>query len=287
MSSKNITGTFPADSFQLRYNIEGSGSNAIVIGSSIYYARTFSQNLRKHLRLIFMDHRGFASVSTQSPLDPKTFELNVLLDDIEHLRQHLNLGRITIIGHSGHGFMALEYAKKYPAHVAKVVLIAMGPDCSMASQAAADQYFADSVCPERKTILEKNLQRLPNELATQPEKSFITFCLRLGARSWYNFEFDASFLWENVEVNMQIIDYLWGTVFRDIDITKGLDNFNIPVFLALGQYDFLVAPFFTWNIIRSKFKDLTIRIFERSSHTPQYEEPDLFDTELLHSLSIS
>lgn len=80
---------------------------------------------------------------------------------------------------------------------------------------------------------------------------------------------------------MMGIDYVWGTIFKNLDITKGLSTFNKPVFLGLGKYDFLVAPFYSWNALGSQFSNLTIRLFERSSHTPQLEEPVLFDQELL------
>lgn len=282
---ESIIDCIECDNFKLQYRVEGTGIPAIVIGSAIYYPRTFSQNLRNHLRLIFMDHRGFTP--PQAPLDTSAFELDVILNDIDCLRKKLGLEHIVIIGHSGHGFMALEYAKKYSEHVSHVVLIGMGPDNSDKSQAAADQYFQDSVCSKRKAVLEENLRLLTQEIQAAPESRFITFCLRLGARSWYDYQFDASFLWENVKVNMQIIDYLWGNVFRDIDITKGLESFNKPVFLGLGQFDFLVAPFFSWNSIRPKFKNLTMRVFEKSSHTPQYEEPQAFDQELLKWLPLN
>lgn len=68
------------------------------------------------------------------------------------------------------------------------------------------------------------------------------------------------------------------------DITQGLDKFDKPIFLGLGRYDFL-APYCLWNSIRSKFKNLTVRVFEKSGHTPQYEESTLFDEELLRWLS--
>lgn len=280
--NKNI-GTIECDNFQLHYQIEGSGKPVMVIGSAIYYPRTFSENLRDHLQLIFMDHRGFTPPGPI--LDKSLFSLDVILDDINRLRQKLGLEKIIIMGHSGHGFMALEYAKKYPNYVSHVVLIGMGPSNSTKNQEISDQYFQDSVCPKRKAILEENLKQLPQEIQADPYNRFITFCLRFGARSWYDYEFDASNLWKDVKVNMQIIDYLWGEVFRDIDITKELEEFNKPVFLGLGQFDFLVAPFFTWYPITKKFKNMTIRLFEKSSHTPQFEEPELFDRELLTWLS--
>ncbi len=41
------------------------------------------------------------------------------------------------------------------------------------------------------------------------------------------------------------------------------------------------GPGIPWDPIRPKFRDLTVRVFEESGHTPQYEVPALFDAELL------
>ena len=114
-------GTVPAGEFQLRYQIEGTGTAAIVIGSSVYLPRAFSQNLRKHLRLVFLDHRGYAP--SPGPMDAGEFTVDKMLDDVERARQQLGLGRIAIIGHSIHSVMALEYAKKYPDNVSHVIMI--------------------------------------------------------------------------------------------------------------------------------------------------------------------
>lgn len=80
--------------FNLRYCVEGEGIPTIVIGTAVYYPRVFSTNLRKHLRLVFMDHRGCAPMPA-SP-DPSSFELDTIIDDIEHARQELGLGKIAI-----------------------------------------------------------------------------------------------------------------------------------------------------------------------------------------------
>ena len=60
--------------------------------------------------------------------------------------------------------------------------------------------------------------------------------------------------------------------------------FNVPVFLGLGRYDYLVAPPRSWNS-RQNFRNLTISVFEKSGHTPQFEEAKLFDQELLQWLA--
>jgi proline iminopeptidase len=278
--SQNITQQhfIQTDGFKLNYTVEGSGLPTIVVGSSIYYPRTFSQNLRNHLQMIFMDHRGFGEAT--APYDQSSLQLDLLISDIEKLRESLSLDKVVIMGHSGHAYMALEYAKKYPDVVTHVVLIGVGPDQSLASNQAAQQYFDDSVCDERKALLQASLKDLPAELAKAPDQAMVTLCKRLGAASWYDYRYDAASLWEGVRVNQPVFDYVWGKLFAEIDITQGLDNFNQPVFLALGKFDFLVAPFYTWNALRPKFKNLTVRLFEKSSHSPQFEEPEAFDKEL-------
>ena len=273
------TGTINRDGYALCFQIEGEGIPALVIGSSYFYPKTFSENLRKTFQFTFLDHRGFAKTDSET-----ICELKDIVDDIEYCRKKLQLGQITIIGHSGHGYMALEYAKSYPDSVNRVILIGMGTNHSAEGHQAAEQAFADSVCPNRKKHLQKKLEKLPQELSEHPEKKFITFCLSNGARSWYDYTYDATFLWENVHTNNAVMDHLWGEVFRDIDVTKDLEKLDKPVFLALGRYDYLVSPPHMWNSIRHKFQDITLRIFERSGHTPQLEEPELFDQELIHWL---
>ncbi len=280
------SGTIQADQFNLSYVIEGEGEPAIVIGSSIYYPRTFSKNLRKHLKLIFLDHRGYAPSTANA--DSTDFSLDKIIMDIERTRQKLKLGKIIIIGHSGHSYMALEYAKKFPENVTSVVMIAIAPDLGGSNESLIERTWQESVDPERKKTMEENSLRLPDEKLFQlsPREAFIQSYVRLGPKAWYDPQFDSSPLWEGVEINVDMFTYMWGRVFRDIDITKGLDNFHKPVFLALGRYDYLVAPASTWDPIRSKFHDLTIRVFEKSGHTPQYEQAVLFDKELLEWLEL-
>jgi proline iminopeptidase len=85
--------------------IEGEGETVLVIGSSLYYPKTFSKELKKSVRLIHFDHRGFSFGSMQNA---NHLKLETILDDIECLRKHLGLDQFFILGHSGRGYMALE-----------------------------------------------------------------------------------------------------------------------------------------------------------------------------------
>jgi proline iminopeptidase len=274
------SGTLHRDGFELGYRVEGRGPNALVIGSSIYYPRAFSRNLRESLRLAFVDHRGFAALPPD--VAPDSFELDTILNDCEQLRLSLGLGSVVVIGHSGHAFMALEYAKRFPEHVSHVVMIGCSPKLGPEAFAAADRYWEESVDPVRKAVMAENLARLPDTaFEGRPfSEFFVPFYLRNAPRFWFDPRFDASELWAGVAPN-GIMGKIWGEDFARIDVSSGLAGLARPVFLALGRYDFSVAPPSSWDPLRDQFQDLTVRVFERSAHTPPYEEAELFDAELL------
>src|SRR5919202_757759 len=195
------SGVIDIQGFNLGYTIEGKGIPALVVGSSIYYPRTFLGCIREHLQLIFVDHRGF--VQPPSPqLTTDDFEIDILLSDIEAVRKALNLERFIGIGHSGHAYLALEYAKTYPKHVSHVVLIGSSPDYSRATSEARRAFFDQDALPERKAAFEKNMALLPTRIAAQPDRRFVHMCVCAGPVSWYDYSFDATSLWEGVYTNM-------------------------------------------------------------------------------------
>lgn len=279
------TGSVAAGRFRLRYQIEGAGTPTIVIGIAAYYPRVFSQNLREHLRMVFLDHRGFAP--SPGPVDTSAFALDSILDDVERARQELLLGRIAVVGHSGHAFMALEYAKRYPENVSHVIMIGIAPDFGAENAERIEQNWQETASAERKAAMEAALARIPDELLAElpPAEAWARGYIRNAPRIWFDAQFDATPLFEGVEANMDMINHVWGRTFADIDVTHGLETFDRPVFMALGRKDYIVAPPSTWDPIRSLFQDLTLRVYERSGHTPQYEESALFDQDLLDWMS--
>lgn len=271
------TGSIEIDGFKLRYRSEGAGPDALVIGSSIYYPRSFSQNLRKFLNLHFVDYRGFA----EGPKVELTFE--TLLDDLEILRTKLNLKKCIVIGHSAHGLLALEYAKKYKEHVSHIVIIGMPPHMRPDNIMMAQRNWDESVWPERKAALERNEKLMPDEKLNQLPRDqwFLQMNFRNVPKSWYNYDFDSTPLWQGVQPNTHILDQMYLRFAREIDVSLELESLDLPVLLVYGRFEFQVAPVHSWDPLRPKFKNLTVRIFEKSAHSPQYEEPNLFDAELL------
>lgn len=181
-TAPSLAGAITVGRFQLPYIIEGTGQPAIVIGSCRYYQRVFSGRLRTHLRLVFMDHRGFAP--SPGPADVSEFELERIVDDVEALRCELGLGPVVVIGHSGHAYMALEYGKKYPESTSHVVLIGVAPDLSQSSAALAERNYQALADADRLTAERENMLAVPDgELAKlPPDQAFVRGYIRNAAR---------------------------------------------------------------------------------------------------------
>jgi proline iminopeptidase len=268
-----------SDGFELKYCIKGQGKPILVVGSSVYYPRLFSENLYEKFQFIFLDHRGF--VKPTRALEPEDYTLDKVLDDIETARQTLNLENFIILGHSGHAFMALEYARRYPRHVRKVVLLNSAPTNNEERQRQSFSFFNETAGLERKSHFEKEIALLENDIKKDPARRFVHMCIRMGAQSFYDYSYDAAYMWDEVYTNMPIIDHLWGEAFGKLNLIESLSNFNKPVFIGLGRYDYLVAPVSLWDLIDNKYENVKKVIFEHSGHNPMFEEPHTFDRKLV------
>jgi proline iminopeptidase len=95
------------------------------LGLDHTYLRPYLDPLGEVAELVFYDHRGHgrsSAVDDWSGIDHATFA-----DDADALREHLGHERIVVLGHSYGGFLAQEYALRYPERLAGLVLCATAP----------------------------------------------------------------------------------------------------------------------------------------------------------------
>ncbi|WP_413359819.1 alpha/beta fold hydrolase [Bacillus subtilis] len=264
-----------SDGFDLAYRIEGEGAPILVIGSAVYYPRLFSSDIKQKYQWVFVDHRGFAKL--KRGLRAEDSRLDAVLADIERMRTFLQFEDIIILGHSGHAFMALEYARTYPEHVRKVALFNTAPDNSEERQRKSESFFMETASLERKKRFEKDIENLPQDIDKDPKRRFVHMCIRAEAKSFYQERPHAAALWDGVFTNMPIIDELWGNTFAQIDLIQRLADVRMPVYIGLGRYDYLVAPVSLWDAVDDLYPHVDKVIFEKSGHQPMLEEPEAFD----------
>ncbi|WP_124727906.1 alpha/beta fold hydrolase [Staphylospora marina] len=267
------------DGYELVYRMEGEGLPVMLIGSSLYFPRLFSPELRKACKWVFIDHRGFVPPPREG--EPLDGVLDRILEDTEIIRKELGLEDVVIAGHSGNAFLALEYAIRHPGSVRKVALMNTAPTNSAERQEQSMAHFQEVAEPDRKKKLEQDLALLPGDLEREPERRFAHMCIRMGALGFYDWTFDAAPLWDGVVTHMPVIDHLWGDVFGRMNLIESLTRCDKPVWLALGRHDHLVGPCSLWDSVEEKHRHVTKVIFEQSGHNPMLEEPGLFDERFL------
>lgn len=276
----SIDGSVRVDGGVLRYVCEGAGVPALVIGSAVYYPRVFSPRLREYLRLIFADTRHFATGGWAS--GSGELSLRTYLDDVERIRASLELDRVVLIGHSHHGSLAVEYAKRHPERVSHIVLIGSPPVDVPSTMTAAEMYWQQHASRQRKAALQDNLAavRAEEEKGLTPEQAYVRRYVAEGPRYWYDLNYNASKLWDGVPLNMDVINVFRTFFAEGYEMRCNPDQLTAPVLVAVGRYDYAVPPTL-WTARQTALPNLSLRLFEYSGHTPQLEEPHAFDEVLL------
>lgn len=109
---------------QVYYKTMGEGEPLIIIhGGPVLdhsYLLPHLEPLAEDFQLIFYDQRAAGQSSIE--VDPKTMTLDGFIEDIEQVRQQLNLGRTNLLGHSWGGMLAMNYAIKYDQNLNHLIL---------------------------------------------------------------------------------------------------------------------------------------------------------------------
>jgi proline iminopeptidase len=88
---------------------------------SVHFAQLAGPAMERRLRMVYLDQRG--SGLSERPAN-RAYSMDLLVADIEGVRERLGAPRIVVVGHSFGAALALEYAAHYPQRTAGVVVAA-------------------------------------------------------------------------------------------------------------------------------------------------------------------
>jgi proline iminopeptidase len=283
--TKDSAGIVEVEGAQLRYRIEGHGPPCLVVGSSVCYPRVFSRELRERMQLVFADLRHFTDprhfVSADPSFRADRISIDTCADDVDQVRQALGLGDVVVMGHSMHGRLALEYARRYPEHVRGVVVIGDSPCGSHELLAEIGRLWEADASDERKEILARRLAELTPQVRARLSAAEVVVrdYVATGPMKCYDPTYDCSWLLEEVVPDVPVFERL-NDLLETYDLAQGPTEISVPVLIAAGRYDYS-APYALWEKHRHKLPKHTYVLFEASAHFPPLEEPQRFDQTLL------
>jgi len=256
------------------YRTEGTGPPCILANyiGGLAYQRMFSKNLRNHIQLIFTDLGGGGGESVPRKLVDISFDS--LSEEIEAIRNELDLDEFVLLGASANVKIVLEYVKRHPSRVSHLVLVGGGPTSDSSSiKKRTQEYWSKYASEERKATWKKNLEKLGNIRFYDDAP---TFYAAHTPRFWKDYSIDVMPIFEGIEANYNVLEHLFMNVFNDFDSSSYLSEIKCPVLLIMGKYDFSNPPSL-WDGYRELIPDLTYFMLDDSGHNPMMEIPEKFD----------
>jgi proline iminopeptidase len=132
-------GFVDAHGVMIYYLALGSGSPLVVVhggpGADHTYFLPYLLPLARTHRLIFIDERG--SGRSQRLQDTSLYTVENMVEDVEDVRVALNLGKISLLGHSYGGVLAEAYALKYQQNLSHLILNSTFPSTKQMNEVLA------------------------------------------------------------------------------------------------------------------------------------------------------
>ncbi len=217
------------------------------------------------LHLVYYDHRHNGR-SGRPPLETVTHAQ--LADDAEALRQHLGLKQVAVFGHSYGGFIALEYALRYPQSVSHLILADTAPAWNYVEEIGQNAVSMGAT-PE-----------MMEALAATPEndEEFKNMMKVLAPLYFYRI---------TPEIQVELDGLADNTIFcatvgqhqesllETYNVTSRLSQITCPTLILVGRHDFICPPSQA-QIMHKGIPNSRLVEFENSGHFPWVEEREKF-----------
>lgn len=267
----------PAQEANLFCRIVGKGKPLIVIhggpGLSQDYLLPQMYRLARHNQVVFYDQRGCGNSS--GVINDDTITLKRFLEDLETIRKDLGFEKISILGHSWGGFLAMKYAITYPEQVEKLILSNTMPASKEDFVLFAHEYV------KRTTPLREELDKIsnmpgfkegnPDLMEKFYRNIFRTYCyipekanllnLRMTSTSWVN----------SVKVYESFRKNVFETTFN---LIPSLQLLKVPTLLIHGSAD--PVPPITAEHVHEVIRHSEFVIMEKCGHFPYVEDPEIY-----------
>lgn len=254
------------DNEVIHYKIFGTGKPIIIINGGPgmncegfdFIAETLS---KMNYQTIIYDQRGTGK-STLQKIDKTTITMDLMVADLEILRNHLKLKKWILIGHSFGGILATHYVAKHPKSIEKLIFSSSG-GVNMKFLETFQQLFNANLTVEQIKQIEILDQKLENETIT-PEEIKTRSILR-GNAYVYNKTY-ANIIGERLlQVDYKINELVISDLLKiKFDYTNKFKKLETPVLVLQGEND--VISINTAKEVANSFKNSTFVPLEKCGH---------------------
>ncbi|MBC8354408.1 MAG: alpha/beta fold hydrolase [Planctomycetes bacterium] len=228
--------------------------------------KTQMADLRDAAQLVYVDHRGSGRSAAG---DPQSHTLDNNIDDLDALREHLGLERISLLGSSYGGMVAQGYAIRYPDRLANLILVATAPSFRFIEDAR--RILDERGTPDQMRVC----QRLwdGNFESLEQLREYYREMGPMYSTSFDLTKFEAS--WGCGIRNFEQLNFGFGGFLRTFDFTDQLHEITCPTLVLAGALDWICPPRHS-QIIAERIPRANLKVFANSAHSIAADEPEAF-----------
>jgi proline iminopeptidase len=217
-------------------------------------------------RVVVFDARGSGESEGSG-----TFTHEQWAADLDGLREWMGVETVIMGGGSYGGFMAMEYAIRYPDRVSAVVLRDTSPDNGNAHLARENALASDRV-----TVDMEKFDRI--DTGTVLDNADLDVCWR-EILPLYDFNYDPSSVDRKAKATpyrYEAHNFAFAHNLPSYDLKPLLPSLAVPMLITVGRHDW-ITPVACSETIAALVPGSELVVFEKSGHSPQIEEADLWE----------
>lgn len=224
-----------------------------------------SEKLREFAQLVFIDQRG-CGWSKKDKKSNYTLENNI--EDIEALRVHLGLNRISVLGVSYGGIVAQGYAIRYGKNIENLILVSTAPSHHFIE--TAKENLKEIGTKQQIAVCDKYLwngkfksNRDVNRYFKIMDPLYI-FNNKTKKRRLPSSKKIQSGNLINI-LSYDVLNAGFSTFLHEFDFIPALKKIKCPTLIMVGRNDWVCMPVHS-KIMKENISNSTLKIFNKCGH---------------------
>ncbi|MGA8868385.1 MAG: proline iminopeptidase-family hydrolase [Candidatus Sulfotelmatobacter sp.] len=282
-------GFVDAHGVMIYYVSLGRGTPLVIVhggpGASHDYFLPYLLPLARHHRLIFIDERG--SGRSQKLDDPSGYTVENMVEDVEAVRMSLDLGKISLLGHSYGGALAQAYALKYQKNLTHLILASTWSSTKALNEVLA-QMKAKMPAELRDRINKMEAEGLFGRgLDYQKNRYTNDYMVAAWGEGYF------PYLYQNRpdpnydpvaggNISWDLYREMWGSHgeyvvdgnLKSVEYTKRLASIKVPTLILVGDHDECAPPLS--EAMHAKIAGSKMVILPKAGHMSFVDDTGLF-----------
>jgi proline iminopeptidase len=265
-------GFFTSNGVDLYYEIEGKGRETVVVvhgcpGIPHDYLHPMLSTLGNHVKVVYFDRR-FDGLPKGLPRH--AMSISSMTEDLDALRQALNLERFTILAHGFGGSVALSYALRHPDRVKRLIMVSAS--AVMENPVDVERRLIEALTPEQQAAYRAVEEGASSALERDRKRYRILFngCFHRAPEAAM-LDRDTYYIYFQTLARRSVLSGEPG----GFDARPRLGTVKAPALVIAGRHDVVTPVSHAVELARG-LPNSKLAVMERSGHFPYTEEASLF-----------